>query len=121
MSTGSVSGPRRTGRRVPWSIPDVAPFAPGNVPNRLSNVRFSLIRNTTCLIGHRAFAEPAWDGAGGPEGRSGGASGPGGGGLGRSTQEAAIVRESRRAAMTRTRYRGRRRGTSGGAPGRARG
>ena len=30
-----------------------APFAPGNRPNMLSNVRFSLIRNTTCLIGNR--------------------------------------------------------------------
>ena len=35
------------------SIPTVTPFAPGNVPNRLSKVRFSLTTNTTCLIGVR--------------------------------------------------------------------
>jgi hypothetical protein len=39
--------------------PDRDPFAPGNVPNRLSKVLFSLTTNTTCLIGVRvvnAFA-----------------------------------------------------------------
>ena len=52
MSPGTrPSVPRVNGRRVPWSIPTVTPFAPGNVPNRLSKVRFSLTRNTTCLIG----------------------------------------------------------------------
>src|SRR4051812_1374847 len=62
MSPGTrPSVPRVSGRRTPWSIPDVAPFAPGNVPNRLSNVRFSLIKNTTCLMGvgvGKAFASP---------------------------------------------------------------
>jgi hypothetical protein len=29
------------------------------VPKRLSNVRFSLIRNTTCLMGHRVGKEDA--------------------------------------------------------------
>lgn len=36
---------------VPSSFAIVAPSAPGNRPNRLSNERFSLITNTTCLIG----------------------------------------------------------------------
>ncbi len=31
--------------------PSSFPFAPGKRPNRLSKVRFSLMRNTTCLIG----------------------------------------------------------------------
>src|SRR2546421_2538975 len=41
------------------SIPNETPFAPGNVPNRSSKVRFSLTTKTTCLIGVRvvnAFA-----------------------------------------------------------------
>src|SRR6266511_1616449 len=45
------SYPLVSGRVVPWSFAVVAPSAPGNRPNRLSNDRFSLIRNTTCLIG----------------------------------------------------------------------
>jgi hypothetical protein len=47
------------GRLEPRSMPTVTPFAPGNVPNRLSKVLFSLTRKTTCLIGVRvtnAFA-----------------------------------------------------------------
>src|SRR5256885_16020437 len=55
MSCARWSVPRVSGRRCPWSIPTLTPFAPGNVPNRLSNVRFSLIRNTTCLIGQRVL------------------------------------------------------------------
>src|SRR5690242_19312806 len=52
MSPGTrPSVPRTSGRLTPWSIPTPAPSAPGNVPNRLSNVRFSFTRNTTCLIG----------------------------------------------------------------------
>src|SRR6186997_2773280 len=58
MSPGTrPSVPRVNGRRVPWSIPTVTPFAPGNVPNRLSKVRFSLIRKTTCLMG-QSVPEP---------------------------------------------------------------
>jgi hypothetical protein len=34
------------------------------VPKRLSNVRFSLIRNTTCLMGHRVGKEAAGGHAG---------------------------------------------------------
>src|SRR6266540_170997 len=45
------SNPLVRGRIVPWSFAVVAPSAPGNRPNRLSKLRFSLIRNTTCLIG----------------------------------------------------------------------
>src|SRR5687767_14988815 len=44
-------------------MPTVTPRAPGNLPNRWSNVRFSLMRKTTCLIGHRvgnAFASICW-------------------------------------------------------------
>src|SRR3954470_21259138 len=55
MSCARWSVPRVSGRRVPESIPQLCPFAPGNVPNRLSNVRFSLMRNTTCLIGQRVL------------------------------------------------------------------
>src|SRR6478752_7574428 len=52
MSPGTrPSVPRTSGRVAPWSIPTRTPSAPGNVPNRLSNVRFSFTRNTTCLIG----------------------------------------------------------------------
>src|SRR5215216_2197773 len=46
------SVPGVSARWAPSSKPTVTPFAPGNVPNRLSKVRFSLIRKTTCLIGH---------------------------------------------------------------------
>src|SRR5437667_4817064 len=60
----SVPGVR--GRRTPRSYPNDTPSAPGNVPNRLSKVRFSLIRNTTCLIG-QCFAG-AGAAAGGAEG-----------------------------------------------------
>src|SRR6478736_6676943 len=35
-------------------VPCVAPFAPGNVPNKVSKVLFSFTRNTTCLIFDRA-------------------------------------------------------------------
>src|SRR5215210_8408131 len=49
------SVPGVSGRRCPSSSPNETPSAPGNVPNRLSNVRFSLIRNTTCLIGQRVL------------------------------------------------------------------
>src|SRR5919201_646503 len=38
------------GGHVPYSGALVAPLAPGNLPNISSNVRFSLIRKTTCLI-----------------------------------------------------------------------
>src|SRR3954470_18877965 len=55
MSCARWSVPRVSGRRVPESIPQLCPFAPGNVPNRLSNVRFSLMRKTTCLIGQRVL------------------------------------------------------------------
>src|SRR5215216_4663263 len=58
------SVPRTSGRSRPSSIPTLVPFAPGNVPNRLSNVRFSLITNTTCLIGQRVAIEDASTGAG---------------------------------------------------------
>src|SRR3954453_17143067 len=115
MSTGSWSGLRSSGRRAPWSIPDVAPFAPGKVPNMLSKVRFSLIRNTTCLIGHRVLTESASNLCGRVEGSSGGASGPGGVGVDRSTHEAAIA-STRSAAKTP-----RRRNTSGDAIGGASG
>src|SRR5436190_8088349 len=37
---------------VPWSSATRVPFAPGNRPNRLSKLRFSLMMNTTCLMGH---------------------------------------------------------------------
>src|SRR6266550_1270961 len=54
MSLGRrPSVPRMRGRLEPLSIPTVTPFAPGNVPNRLSKVLFSLTTNTTCLIGVR--------------------------------------------------------------------
>src|ERR1044072_1273718 len=43
--------PRSSGRVTPRSIPTRTPFAPGNVPNRLSKVLFSFTRKTTCLIG----------------------------------------------------------------------
>src|SRR5438093_8462209 len=59
MSTGIRSGACVIGRVVPWSIPVVAPSAPGNRPKRLSNVRFSLMMNTTCLMGHRVVNEVA--------------------------------------------------------------
>src|SRR5712691_4957020 len=52
------SVPRVSGLRTPWSQPNETPSAPGNVPKRLSKVRFSLIRKTTCLIGQRV--PPAW-------------------------------------------------------------
>src|SRR5580765_2123729 len=68
------SVPLINGRSTPWSMPVLAPFAPGNVPKRLSNVRFSLIRKMTCLIGHRvgkAEASTA-SGLGPPPVRAGG-------------------------------------------------
>jgi hypothetical protein len=51
-------------RRTPRSYPKETPFAPGNVPNRLSNVRFSLIRKTTCSIGHPGVDRSAGSRAG---------------------------------------------------------
>src|SRR5918994_6439522 len=59
------SVPAMSRRRTPRSYPKETPFAPGNVPNRLSNVRFSLIRKTTCSIGHRGVDRSAgsWAGA----------------------------------------------------------
>ena len=51
MSISSRSTAGVSVRGSPWSIPTVTPFAPGYIPNMLSNVRFSLITNTTCLIG----------------------------------------------------------------------
>src|SRR6185436_21094162 len=63
MSPGTrPSVPRTSVRGRPNDIPVVTPFAPGNVPKRWSKVRFSLIRNTTCLIGvavSSAFASNA--------------------------------------------------------------
>src|SRR5215207_936234 len=47
------SVPRTSGRSTPSSMPLVTPRAPGKRPNRWSNVRFSLIKKTTCLIGQR--------------------------------------------------------------------
>ena len=51
---------------MPSSKPNETPSAPGKVPKRLSKVRFSLTRNTTCLIGHsvpeRSSAGPAGGG-----------------------------------------------------------
>src|SRR5947209_430548 len=44
-------------------LPVVAPSAPGNLPNIVSNVRFSLMRNTTCLIFDRAACSCASPGA----------------------------------------------------------
>src|SRR5436190_3459554 len=81
----------------------------------LSKVRFSLMRNTTCLIGHRVFIEPASNFAGRVEGKSGGASGLGGGAACRSTQDAAIAAATRSAATPRRRKGSRvgRRNTSG--------
>src|SRR6266545_4582037 len=64
MSSSSRSTAWVSGRRSPRSRPDVAPFAPGNRPNRLSNVLFSLIRNTTCLMGHRVSKRDASTGSG---------------------------------------------------------
>jgi hypothetical protein len=49
------SVPRTSRRRSPSSYPTDVPFAPGNVPNRLSKVLFSLMRKTTCSIGHRVL------------------------------------------------------------------
>src|SRR5438477_1540862 len=68
------SVPRVSGRVVPRSIPEVAPSAPGNVPKRLSNERFSFMRKTTCLIGHRVLdgAAALCDGDGVADGRPGG-------------------------------------------------
>src|SRR6266550_1451033 len=66
MSLGRRSAvPRMRGRLEPLSIPTVTPFAPGNVPNRLSKVRFSLTRNTTCLIGVRVVNALAFTTRGG--------------------------------------------------------
>ena len=62
MSISSRSTAGVSVRGSPWSIPTVTPFAPGYSPNMLSNVRFSLITNTTCLIGvavSNAFASTA--------------------------------------------------------------
>src|SRR5918994_1112291 len=42
-----------SGTSTPERIPVVVPLAPGYRPNRLSKLRFSSIRYTTCLIGHR--------------------------------------------------------------------
>src|ERR687897_239971 len=58
------SVPAMSRRRTPRSYPKETPFAPGNVPNRLSNVRFSLIRKTTCSIGHRGVERPPGSGEG---------------------------------------------------------
>src|SRR5215212_2500102 len=68
------SVPLTSGRSTPWSIPVLAPFAPGNVPNRLSKVRFSLIRKITCLIGQRVSkaAASTTDGRGPPPVLAGG-------------------------------------------------
>jgi hypothetical protein len=60
----SVPGVR--GRRTPWSYPKDTPSAPGKVPKRLSNVRFSLIRKITCSIGHRVSGAPACPPPSGP-------------------------------------------------------
>src|SRR6266540_112328 len=53
------SVPRVSFRRRPWSIPYLAPSAPGNRPNISSKLRFSLTMNTTCLIGHRVWKRDA--------------------------------------------------------------
>src|SRR5512134_2419052 len=67
MSPGvRPSVPRINGRGCPRSIPTLTPFAPGNVPNRLSNVRFSLIRKTTCLIGNSVSSDDASKTSGSP-------------------------------------------------------
>src|SRR5438128_10804082 len=62
----SVPGVR--GRRTPRSYPNDTPSAPGNVPNRLSKVRFSLIRNTTCLMGQCLAGAAGGGGDGGEDG-----------------------------------------------------
>src|SRR4029079_17679495 len=65
MSIGSrPSVPCINGIGCPSRIPTLTPFAPGKVPNRLSNVRFSLIRKTTCLIGNFVSRECASNAAG---------------------------------------------------------
>jgi hypothetical protein len=64
MSVGSTSGAGSSVRGSPWSIPTVTPFAPGNRPYMLSNVRFSLITNTTCLIGVAVWSFVASNGSG---------------------------------------------------------
>src|SRR4029079_4001684 len=52
MSPGTrPSVPRTSGRVAPWSTPTRTPSAPGNVPKRLSNGRFSFTRNTMFLMG----------------------------------------------------------------------
>src|SRR5918994_3324133 len=42
-----------SGTSTPERIPVLVPRAPGYRPNRLSKLRFSSIRYTTCLMGHR--------------------------------------------------------------------
>src|SRR5881394_3435229 len=87
-STSSVwSLGRVSGTTLPLQMrPVVAPSAPGNRPKYVSNVRFSLTRNTTCLMWRRAAA--SWrasartvPGIGvGPDGDSFGGDGDGAGG-----------------------------------------
>src|SRR5919204_2776465 len=65
--SGARSGAGRSGTTFPeHDLPVVAPSAPGNRPNRLSNVRFSLIRKTMWRIFSRASAisSDAGEGAG---------------------------------------------------------
>src|SRR2546421_6109460 len=55
----------RSGTVAPLHVlPDIAPSAPGNRPNIVSNVRFSLIRKMTCLMCCRASATWESDGEG---------------------------------------------------------
>ena len=70
MSRRSTAGV--SGRRSPSSIPTVTPFAPGNSPNMLSKVRFSLITKTTCLIGVAVSIASAFTAAGASPYSSGG-------------------------------------------------
>ena len=62
---GADAPVRPRGERPPDAVVEAERDAvgPGKVPKRLSKVRFSLIRNTTCLIGH-SVPEPLWVGPG---------------------------------------------------------
>src|SRR3990170_3582202 len=67
MSPGvRPSVPRISGRGSPRSLPTVTPFPPGDGPNMWSYVRFSLIKNTTCLIGNFVSSAAASNASGSP-------------------------------------------------------
>src|SRR3990170_5082717 len=116
MSVGRRSGARISGRGSPWSIPTLTPFVPGNRPNMLSKVRFSLMTKTTCLIGVAVSSGEASKGSGAVPYSSGGT----GAHSGRSSPQATATRAIRATRATRrtartvpTRYPRRERPTGG--------